>query len=79
MGFFDIWRRNRDLFIDVFRIVKPHKYAVFLTSLVTKNYGFLSFWCQNGATEYAGCLHVFCKNVEKCRQAQKSGTIRRLA
>lgn len=22
-----------------------------------KNYGFLSFWCQNGATEDAGCLH----------------------
>ena len=55
--------------MHVFRYTKPHIYAVFCTSLSMKNYGFLIFWCQNGATEYAGCLHVFCMHVSECRQS----------
>lgn len=69
MGFFDVWRRNRDLFIDVFACTKPHIYAVFCSSLSMKKYGFLIFWCQNGATEDVRCLHDFCMHVSEWLKA----------
>ena len=54
--------------MHVFAYTKPHIYAVFYTSLSMKNYGFLSFWCQNGATEDARCLHgLFLHECKKKR------------